>query len=280
MPASEVKAPTGRVTRDFPFDVQDVSDEGVVEGYASVFDVVDSEGDIISPGAFARTIQAWNARGKRIPVLWQHDAWKPIGVTDRIEEDQKGLRVRAQLVQVVQQAQEAHALAKAGALGGLSIGFSVPNLASDGNPAMYWDEDRQARVFREVKLWEYSLVTFPAQDEARIMDVRADPAWAEELTLAVRELRDAVDDRQTVALLRDLRGLMLRAVTVRPSDGDRPRERSAGARPSDGGARATRRSGSAPSDGADSGLDMGLRRTLEEARRVLGAQRAQDGRRA
>jgi HK97 family phage prohead protease len=194
-----MSTPTTRITRDFTFDVKSVTDTGLIEGYASVFNNVDSHGDIIAGGAFTRTLKAWEAKGRKVPVLWQHDAFDPVGVTESITEDQHGLRIVAQLVPEVQRAREAHALAKAGALGGLSIGFSVPALASDGEPATTYDEERRARVFREVRLWEYSLVTFPANEDATITSVKAD------LAALVTDLRAALDDRETLKLLREIK---------------------------------------------------------------------------
>lgn len=54
-------------------------------GYAAVFDRVDRGGDIVRRGAFARAVQAGAGR---VPLLWQHDAGKPIG---RIEPRRMGV---------------------------------------------------------------------------------------------------------------------------------------------------------------------------------------------
>ena len=275
--------PAGRQTKDFAFDVKAISPEGTIEGYASVFDVVDSEGDIVVPGAFTRTLGSWKSRGRKVPVLWQHDAYNSIGVTEFIEQDDRGLHVISQLLMDVQSAREAHARASAGAVGGLSIGFTVPAKAADGNPAVYWDDDRDARVFREVNLWEYSLVTFPANEHATIQTVKFDAEWAADLTAAVRELRETVatheqrDQREMVALLTDLRDIMKR-LRVRPSDGGASRTTHAGARPPDGGAPRRSASGIArPSDGGMPSFDPGLQSVLAEARMLLGARSAPEG---
>lgn len=208
-----------RRTKDFPFKVKAVTDTGELTCYASVFGNIDKSGDIIAPGAFTRTLAAWQAKGRAVPVLWQHDAYDPIGVTTSITEDDKGLRVTAQLlVDDVQRAREAHALARAGALGGLSIGFTVPMTASDGNDSIVWDEERRANIIREVRLWEYSLVTFPANDQAVITSVKQAPEWALELTGTLRELRDTLharDDAEMLRLLREVRESMV-SKTARP----------------------------------------------------------------
>ena len=189
-----------RITKDFAFDVHDVTNEGTIEGYASVFGNIDSAGDIIAPGAFKRTLASWQAKARPIPVLWQHDAYDPIGVTETISEDGKGLHVKARLITTVQRAKDAHALAEAGALGGLSIGFSVPKLASDGEPAITRDDQSGAQVFREVRLWEYSLVTFPANEEATITTVK-NHEWADDLTTVLAEVRDALREHHDQRVL-------------------------------------------------------------------------------
>jgi len=202
------------IRRAFEFDVKAINDEGMIEGYASVFNVVDAEGDVIAPGAFARTIRNWRAKGKAVPVLWQHDASMPIGVTKSMTEDQNGLRVQAQLAMGVQKAKEAYDLAKMGALGGMSIGFTVPRMAEDGQAAAMYDEEKGARVFREVRLWEYSMVTFPANEAAVITAVKADPLLTD-LKATLDEIRKSIDNQtETLNLLRAVRASMNSASSV------------------------------------------------------------------
>lgn len=204
--------------RSFEFQVKAVSEDGMIEGYASVFNVIDAEGDIIAPGAFKRTIRSWQAKNRAVPVLWQHDAAMPIGVTKAMTEDENGLRVMAQLVMPVQKAQEAYALAKAGALGGMSIGFTVPRMAEDGQAAAMYDEERQARVFREVRLWEYSMVTFPANEAAVITAVKADPILSD-LRDTIAELKKSIDAQiELTRLLRSVRATLDEAPPVGVSE--------------------------------------------------------------
>jgi HK97 family phage prohead protease len=185
---------TDLLRRSFEFQVKAVTEDGMIEGYASVFNVIDAEGDIIAPGAFRRTIRSWQAKNRAVPVLWQHDAAMPIGVTKAMTEDENGLRVMAQLVMPVQKAQEAYALAKAGALGGMSIGFTVPRMAEDGQAAAMYDEEKGARVFREVRLWEYSMVTFPANEAAVITAVKSDPLLSD-LRDTLAALKKSIDEQ-------------------------------------------------------------------------------------
>jgi HK97 family phage prohead protease len=201
-----------KLTRDFRMDMNEVTDEGIIEGYASVFGVTDSYGTAFAPGAFKRSLQNWMDSKRAIPVLWQHNAFDPIGVTMEATEDDRGLKVRAQLVMEVDRAREALALTKAGAISGLSIGFSIPKKASDGMPATAFDEERNVEIIREAKLFEYSMVTFPSNPDARIENAR-------QLQDALTEIRAASDTLTTgyqdaLALAREMRGL-LDQITVR-----------------------------------------------------------------
>ena len=128
---------------------------GAFNGYAAIFGIPDLQGDVIEPGAFTRTLRHWNDSGKRIPILWQHRPDDVIGVDlGMAHEDARGLAVSGQLaVDDVQKAKEAHALMRMGALGGLSFAYEV--VTSE------WDGD--LRRLKELRLLEYSPVTWPAQ---------------------------------------------------------------------------------------------------------------------
>ncbi|MET0332558.1 MAG: HK97 family phage prohead protease [Dyella sp.] len=153
-------------TRNLSFQVKAVSDDGFFSGYGSVFGNVDSYGDIVAPGAFARSLAEKKAAGRMPALLWQHDSSQPIGVYTSMTEDANGLLVEGQLLKNdVQQAGEAYALLKANALSGLSIGFVTRSSSTD--------EKTGVRTISDVDLWECSLVTFPANDAARIDAVKS-----------------------------------------------------------------------------------------------------------
>ena len=144
-----------------PFEIKQINEDGVFEGYASVFGVLDDQGDIVISGAFAATIAAKGADGIR--MLWQHHPHFPIGTWLDLKEDERGLLVRGQLV-LVGKGEEAHALLKAKALRGLSFGYSAKKSEHD-------DENGIRRLI-EVELWEISLVTFPANLQAGVTGVK------------------------------------------------------------------------------------------------------------
>jgi uncharacterized protein len=91
--------------------------------------VLDSGGDIVERGAFARSLTQRGASGVKLP--WQHKAQEPLGVWTQLEEDARGLRVTGGLDLSVARAREALSLMRSGAVDGLSIGFRTIRSAKD-----------------------------------------------------------------------------------------------------------------------------------------------------
>lgn len=152
-----------------------LSDDGTIEGYASLFGAVDSARDMVMPGAFEKTLRTKSLR--RVPMLFQHDPSEVIGIWDELREDLRGLYARGRLIPDVQRSRELIALLRNGAIDGLSIGYRTSRAKIDPKT--------RVRRLHEVELWEVSLVTFPLLDGARVFAVKqspqrrtADAAWA------------------------------------------------------------------------------------------------------
>lgn len=142
-----------------------VAQNGVFEGYASVFGNIDSAGDRILPGAFAKSLAACKEAGRWPPMLWQHNAAQPVGVWEDMHEDSHGLYVRGRLfIDDIALAREAYALLREKVVSGLSIGYRTREARRDSQSG--------ARVLEDVDLLEISLVTFPANDMARVRAVK------------------------------------------------------------------------------------------------------------
>ncbi len=151
---------------DIPLTVKSVSDSGEFEGYGSVFGVKDSYSDIIVPGAFAKSLAAWQEKGRMPALLWQHNMSEPIGIYTEMREDETGLFLKGRLlIDDDPLAKRAHAHMKAGSLSGLSIGYVLNDYD--------YDKQKDAFILKDIDLWEVSLVTFPANDEARISNVKS-----------------------------------------------------------------------------------------------------------
>ena len=162
------------------------TEEGTFKGLASTWGL-DRQGDVIEPGAFAKSLAAWAARGARIPVLWQHDHAEPIGALRSALETDEGLEVEGELVMALGNAKRAHALAKSGAQG-MSIGFTIPAGATELRAGV--------RYIKQIDLAEVSLVSVPANPGAVVREVKS--------------ARDCSTVREYEALVRDALGLSAR----------------------------------------------------------------------
>ena len=143
------------------FKESDVSlSDRTFKGYAATWDK-DQGGDIIAKGAFTKTIAE---RGNRVKVLWQHS--EPLGVPSLMREDEKGLYVEGRISKT-RLGDEALELMRDGVIDQMSIGFSIPSGKSE------YSGDDDARIIREVKLFEFSPVTFPMNENAYITGVKS-----------------------------------------------------------------------------------------------------------
>lgn len=137
------------------------SNNVIVGGYATVFNLVDSHGDTILKGAFKNIPpnQQLLDNGHNIKLLWQHDSAAPIGLIKEIFEDEFGVQVEAHINPHIQKGQEAIALVQQGVITNFSVGFTIDDAAynTQGN-----------REIKSATLWEVSLVTFPANQCAKI----------------------------------------------------------------------------------------------------------------
>ncbi len=147
------------------FQVKNFGADGFFAGYASVFDLRDTQDEIVAPGAFRRSLKQWQAQGRMPAMLWMHDTTLPVGVWLGLAEDHAGLAVQGRLALRTQKGQEAYELLKLGALSGLSIGYRVA--------AARHDARQKTRTLLDVDLFEISLVTFPANEAARVTQVKS-----------------------------------------------------------------------------------------------------------
>lgn len=107
-------------------------DTGTFEATVAVFGNVDSGGDRILPGAFAKSLEKWRATGDPIPIILSHqhnDPMAHIGVADPhdVTETTKGLFVKGQLdIADNEVARQVHKLMMRRSLKEFSFGYTVP----------------------------------------------------------------------------------------------------------------------------------------------------------
>ena len=144
--------------------------DGTIEGIASARRrAPDSHGEIIAKGAFAESLKVRGPDvegGPNVRFLWEHRIGEIIGTILELRETARGLYFKAKLTLGVQRGAEAYALLKDGAIDAVSIGFNIV----DSN----YNADTGVRTITEVRLFEISIVGFPADDKALITGVKSD----------------------------------------------------------------------------------------------------------
>jgi HK97 family phage prohead protease len=161
-----------------PFETKSIKEDGEFfefEGYAATFGNIDLGGDKIIKGAFVKTIKEIKSRAvpidntnfkRLIPLLWQHRSSEPLGSFVDLEEDKKGLFVKAIMPKGdtfvsgrVMPQMRIKSISK------MSIGFRTEVFEMDVN--------NEVRELKELSLRESSLVTFPMNENAEITDIKA-----------------------------------------------------------------------------------------------------------
>lgn len=171
--------------------VKDGDGPGLIEGYASVFNGVDSYGDSISPGAYAETIPDFIVRGA---LHHEHDTRLRLGTISAASEDGHGLLIRADFhtdpeaqrirTQITERLDR-------GKFMGLSIGYEPLDMEwrtpKDGEPPPPFGD--KIRVLKRIKLYEVSVVSVPADSDAEIIAAksRAFEIHSADVQVAVRE---------------------------------------------------------------------------------------------
>jgi len=148
--------------------------QGVFEGYASVFGVVDSDGDIIERGAFT---QALKTQSRAVAMFFNHRRNEiPVGKWLDLAEDSTGLHVRGELTPGNPQSEALKAAMIHGTVGGMSVGFSAAKGDITSIATGY--------SFRNVtRLSEISVCTFPANEAATVSTLKS--------MEAIESIRDA-----------------------------------------------------------------------------------------
>lgn len=160
-----------------------------VEGYASVFGVKDSYGDIVMPGAFIRTLRE---NGKRIKLCLQHDMDDVVGKIIELKEDAIGLYFKAKISNTTM-GKDLVELIQDEAINEISIQYST--IVSE------WDAKEETRYLKDVELYEISFVSRAANPQAIITgtevksEKKANELTDEELMTKYEELKAEVTKR-------------------------------------------------------------------------------------
>lgn len=149
----------------FEVEIKANSTKREIEAYASTFGNKDLVNDVVVKGAFAKTLMDRFAGGSKnnVKVLWQHMPSMPVGLPIHMEEDSKGLYTVSKISKT-DLGNMALTLAEDKVVDKMSIGYDVikDEYSTEGS-----------RLLKELKLYEYSLVTFPANEQADILGTKS-----------------------------------------------------------------------------------------------------------
>lgn len=206
MSAMTEKIETRRLTvNDFEVRQGPAGDGMSFSGYAAVFNS-DSEPlpfiERIMPGAFRKSLKSRN----NIRMYLNHDSSMLLATsrakTLRLEEDQRGLKVEADLPDTTI-GRDLSTLIQRGDVDSMSFGFSVPPKGDS------WSDDGSVRELKEVRLYEVSVVTgFPAY-QATSASVRSLDMLAERTAADVDKLADAITVLEAGSELNDEQASLL-----------------------------------------------------------------------
>lgn len=144
--------------------VKDIDEkQGIVTGYFSVFGNIDSDGDMIMPGAFKKSL---SENSHRIKHLWQHSVSHPLSGTKNnrltLKEDSYGLYFESQISQT--------------SWGKDAIQAYVDGVVDEHSIGFRTIKERKASSYNELielKLMEGSTVTWGANEMARSNDMKS-----------------------------------------------------------------------------------------------------------
>jgi HK97 family phage prohead protease len=137
-----------------------IGEGNTLVGYAAMFDLPSHDlggfTEYVARGAFAKTLND----GADVRLLIDHEG-APLARTKsnkmRLMEDERGLRVEAELDPANPRAAEIISALKRGDMNQMSFAFRV---IKDE-----WSRDRSTRTLKEVRLFDVSVVTFPAYED-------------------------------------------------------------------------------------------------------------------
>jgi HK97 family phage prohead protease len=162
-----------------PIDMEDSNRTIMV--YYSAFGNVDSDGDIITPGAFTKTLKENGPQAKnRVWHLMNHSTDKPIAKPFSMQEDAFGLKAQVKLPNTTL-GNDLYELYKAGHITEHSIGFQTVKSQSKG----------QFNEITEIKLYEGSSVLWGANANTPTVSVKAEgkPEVIDEINKTIKSLR-------------------------------------------------------------------------------------------
>lgn len=168
MPQQQLKHETKE--RRLYIAVKAVGDQGngTLEGYANVFEVKDSYGEVTRPGAFAQDIQEFISKGYLLP---DHE-WEitcACGFISEAKEDSKGLWFKAEF-HSDDESQKIRLKVQERLAAGKEVGLSIGYWVIDGGYEMV--DGEEVYMLRRLLVKEVSIVIAQANEPSSVTGVK------------------------------------------------------------------------------------------------------------
>lgn len=148
-------------------------DEGILSGYANVYNVEDLQGDITRIGAFIKTV---SENRKSMKIYKNHKSDQLVGVPANIDPtDPYGLLIDAKIIMTTQLGKDTFQESKFMLENGFETGFSI------GGWVMKRDK-ADKRIITEFKLDEISVLTMQPANQLSMVDMVKSMQQDDELT--------------------------------------------------------------------------------------------------
>jgi len=147
--------------------------EGKVSAVFSVFNNLDSDGDVVVPGAIKSGFKSGD-----VPMVWAHKWDMPIG-KGQITSDGDKATFNGEFFMDTESGKEAYKIVKnMGDMQQWSFGYRV----NDSERGQFGDDEKDARFLKDLTVYEVSPVLVGANQDTYTMAIKSNTELLEELT--------------------------------------------------------------------------------------------------
>ena len=142
-------------------NIDDISEKGILSGYANVYNIEDTDGDISQVGSFTKTV---TENRKRIKILKNHDRNQFVGIPIELDtEDSYGLKLTTKMLLETPIGKQTYEESKFLVENGFESGFSIGGWVMKRNKS-------EMKIVTEYKLNEISVLTCDPANQLSVVD--------------------------------------------------------------------------------------------------------------
>ena len=149
------------VIKQASVNIDDISEKGILSGYANVYNIEDTDGDISQVGSFTKTV---TENRKRIKILRNHDRNQFVGIPVELDtEDSYGLKLTTKMLLETPIGKQTYEESKFLVENGFESGFSIGGWVMKRNKS-------EMKIVTEYKLNEISVLTCDPANQLSVVD--------------------------------------------------------------------------------------------------------------